>query len=118
MDTKDRGDIILRAICEDVNCRLNPDGDDCPECNGDGGTYDCIDGMCADAEDGCPDCYTPCTECCIFEQDKRRAIRKEVIEMGDVDVGIAWLKSVGRWRDDLTAEQIRAALKKAGQQSV
>lgn len=107
-----RGQRLLDWIEEDVDFRLNPEGEDCPECHGEGGTYDCIDGCCVDAEDGCPDCFTPCLGCRIYERDRRRAIRKEVVELGDIDVGIAWLKSVGRWPHDIPREQVAEELER------
>ena len=108
----ERGERILDSICEDVDHQLNPDGDDCPECGGEGGTYDCIDGCCLTAEEGCPDCFTPCVECRIYERNRRRAIRREVVELGDVDVGIAWLKTFGQWSDEITRKQVSEALKR------
>jgi len=111
-DSDNKGQLTFDWICEHVDFSLNPKGDDCPECFGEGGTYDCIDGCCVNAEDGCPDCFTPCLECSAYKRDRRRAIRKEVVELGDVDVGIAWLKSVGRWQHDITREQVAEALER------
>jgi hypothetical protein len=37
--------------------------DDCPNCGGEGVYYDCIDGMCADAESGCDLCARKCDWC-------------------------------------------------------
>lgn len=109
---EEKGERLLDWIIDDIDRRLNPDGEDCPECGGEGGTYDCIDGCCLNAEEGCPDCFTPCIGCREYERDRRRAIRKEVVEMGDVDVGIAWLKSVGRWPHDIPREQVAEALER------
>jgi hypothetical protein len=102
----ERAKRLLDWIEEKVDFALNPEGEDCSECHGEGGTYDCIDGYCADAEDGCPDCFTPCLGCRIYERNRRRAILKEVVELGDIDVGIAWLKSVGRWPHGITRRQV------------
>lgn len=45
-----------------------PDYDDdydeeCPNCGGEGWIYDCIDGMCVDAESGCDLCKRRCDWC-------------------------------------------------------
>lgn len=37
--------------------------DECQRCNGDGFIFDCFDGFCADADEGCDDCTRPCPEC-------------------------------------------------------
>lgn len=52
--------------------RMMPDATDdehdeydaeCPNCGGEGVIYDCFDGFCIDAEDGCDDCAFPCDWC-------------------------------------------------------
>lgn len=113
MAQKDRGQIIFDAICEDVIHHLNPNDDECWYCGGDGETHDCFDGCCIDAEIGCPDCRRPCQECRIFNGQRAKQVRKEVIELGDIDVAIAWLKDIGRWHDGITREQVAAELKTA-----
>jgi hypothetical protein len=37
--------------------------DDCPNCGGEGVVYDCIDGFCEDAEEGCDLCAHRCDWC-------------------------------------------------------
>lgn len=105
-----RGERILDAIHDDVNNDLNPEGDSCWHCGGDGYTHDCVDGFCLDAEIGCEDCTRPCPECLIRKRDHAKAVRRAVVESGDVEVAAAWLKEVGRWSDDITMEQIGAEL--------
>lgn len=107
----ERGERILEAIHEDVQHKLNPSGDDCWHCGGEGYTYDCIDGCCEDAESGCAECERRCPECALHEHQYSKAIREAVIECGDVDVAIAWLKEIGRWRDDITRERVADELK-------
>jgi hypothetical protein len=101
------GELLLSAIYDEVDQRLNPSGEDCWHCGGEGETYDCIDGCCEDAESGCPDCARPCPECRINAGLRAKAIREEVINSGDLYVAIAWIKSVGRWTDDITHEQVQ-----------
>lgn len=108
-----RGDRILEAIYDDVDARLNPSGDDCPFCGGEGYTYDCVDGCCGNAEYGCASCERRCLECAIYDGQRAKAIREAVIKTGDVDVAVAWLKSVGRWHDGITEQQVRSELEAA-----
>lgn len=109
----DRGERLLEAIYEEVEQKLGLTGDDCWHCGGEGYTYDCIDGCCEDAESGCPQCERRCPECAEREHAFRNAVREDVIASGDVDLATAWLKSVGRWRDDITRERITAELEVA-----
>lgn len=113
MAKTDIGEILLEAIYDDVDRRLNPDSEDCWYCGGEGATYDCIDGCCADPESGCPDCYSPCQECVIFNGKRAKAVREEVIASGNIDVAIAWLKSIGRWNDDISRDRVADELKAA-----
>ena len=106
----DRGELLLGFIYEEVDRRLNPDDDECWYCGGEGETYDCFDGLCADAEFGCEECTRPCPECRLHAGRRAKAIREEVIKAGDPDVATAWLKSIGRWRDDITSEQVMQEL--------
>jgi hypothetical protein len=110
---RDRGAILLEAICDDVDRSLNPDGDECWHCGGDGATYDCIDGCCVDPESGCSLCARPCLECKIHNANRAKAVRLAVIESGDTDVAIAWLKSIGRWRDGIPVERVASELAQA-----
>lgn len=45
----------------DYHC--GPDDDDCWNCGGEGYVYDCFDGLCLNAEDGCADCMRRCDVC-------------------------------------------------------
>ena len=116
----ERGELLLNAIIEEVDKSLNPDGDDCWHCGGEGETYDCIDGCCEDSESGCELCARPCIECAIYERNRAKAIREEVIKSTDTDIAIAWLKSIGRWSDDISRDRVSAemmaALKTFGDQ--
>jgi hypothetical protein len=38
-------------------------GDECGNCGGEGYTYNCIDGCCVNAEDGCELCASRCDWC-------------------------------------------------------
>jgi hypothetical protein len=105
-----RGEVLLDLIYDEVDQRLNPGGEECWYCGGEGATYDCIDDCCVDAESGCPDCERPCLECKLYAGRRARAVREEVIKANDVDIATAWLKSIKRWRDDITEDQIRDEL--------
>ncbi len=109
-DERTRGEVMLDFIYYDVDQRLNPDGEECWHCGGEGATYDCIDNCCVNAESGCPDCEQPCLECKRYAGRRTKAVREEVIKTGDVEVAIAWLKQIGRWRDGFTEEQVKAQL--------
>lgn len=106
----DRGQRLLYAIYDDVDHALNPDGDECWHCGGTGATYDCIDGCCENAAEGCAICERRCPECMIHEKNRAKAVREAVIKSGDVELAAAWLKSVGRWSDGITIGQIGAEL--------
>ena len=108
-----RGEYMLDLIYDEVDQRLNPSGDECWNCGGEGMTYDCFDGCCVDAESGCPDCERPCVECKINAGIRAKAVREEVIKSGDVGIAVAWLKQIGRWSDDITDNQIKAQLAEA-----
>jgi hypothetical protein len=110
MSDRTRGDYLLDAIYDDVDQCLNPDHEDCWHCGGEGFTYDCIDGCCMDAESGCEDCSLRCPECRIYEAQRAKAVREEVIKANDTELAIAWLKHIGRWRDEITEDQVRAQL--------
>lgn len=109
----DKGEILLGMIYDEVDRRLNPNDDECWHCGGAGETFDCIDGCCEDAEYGCEDCARPCLECRLFAGQRAKAIREEVIKSGDVDIAIAWIKSVGRWHDGITLDQVRQEMEAA-----
>lgn len=105
-----RGELLLNAIYDDIDHKLNPSGDECPHCGGEGYTYDCIDGCCENADEGCEDCARKCVECVLFNGHRARAVREAVIAANDVDIAIAWLKQIGRWTDDITPERVRREL--------
>lgn len=107
-----RGERILDYIYDDVDQRLNPHQEDCWYCGGEGYTFDCFDSCCLDADIGCEECSRDCVECKIYAGQRAKAIREEVIASNDVEVAIAWLKSIGRWRDGITEEQVKAELEK------
>ncbi len=113
MSNRDRGEIILSAIYDDVDHRLNPNDEACWHCGGEGLIYDCIDGCCEDAESGCDDCSRTCPECIIYTDQRAKAVREQVIASGDTDVAIAWLKEIGRWHDGITPDQVTAELSAA-----
>jgi hypothetical protein len=109
-DTMTRGERILDYIYDDVDRELNPNQEDCWHCGGEGYTFDCFDGCCLDADVGCEECSRECVECKIYAGKRAKAIREEVIKTNDVEVAIAWLKSIGRWRDGITEEQVKTEL--------
>lgn len=100
----------LDAIYDDVDHRLNPNDEECWHCGGEGETFDCFDGFCADAELGCPDCTRPCPECRQHSAARAKAVREAVVKTGDIDLAIEWIKSVGRWRDDITREEVKSQI--------
>lgn len=110
---EERGKVLLNAIYDEVDQRLNPDQNDCWNCGGEGVTFDCFDGCCVDAESGCDLCSRKCIECVIFAGKLAKAIREEVIKSGDIDVAREWIKSVGRWSPAITDDRIRDELAKA-----
>ena len=90
----DKSTALLDAIYNDVVHRLNPDNEECWHCGGDGETYDCIDGR-------------------IYAGRIAKAVREEVIKSGNLDLAVAWLKSIGRWRDCITLDQVRQQIEAA-----
>jgi hypothetical protein len=108
-------DLLLTAIYDEVNQRLNPSGDDCWNCAGEGTFHDCIDDCCEDSEIGCDDCTHECTECVIFAGRVHRAVRLEIIASNDPDLAIAWLKDIGRWRGDIPREEVIRQLSEANE---
>jgi hypothetical protein len=108
----DAGEHALDMIWEEVRMRLNPDGDECPECGGEGVIFECFDGFCLDAEIGCEDCTRDCAECKRFRSRMAREVRIEVIESDSIQIAKAWLKSINRWNDSITDDQIMAEMAK------
>ena len=114
MTARNRGEIILEAIEDEAIQRLNPSGEDCPECGGEGYTYYCFEQFaCIDPESGCEDCARRCRWCAELRHDLLKAVREEVIKSNDIEIAAAWLKNIGRWRDGITEEQIKAELANA-----
>lgn len=107
---RERGEMMLAAIYDDVDRALNPEGDECWHCGGEGYVHDCIDGFCNDSEVGCEDCTQRCPECVIHDRARAKAVRKAVVTSGDIELAAAWIKSVGRWDDGITMERIGAEL--------
>lgn len=102
---------LLDAIYDEVDQRLNPSGEECWYCYGEGETANCFEEFaCIDPEGGCSECRRACPECRLYAGARAKAIREEVIRTGRVDVAIAWLKGVGRWDDGITREQVKAEL--------
>jgi hypothetical protein len=114
-ETRTRSEILLDFIYDEIDQRMNPDGDECPTCGGAGEIYDCFDGCCVDAESGYAECARPCIECIRYRHARLKAIREEVIKSNDVELATAWLKSIDRWHDGITEDQIRAELATAAE---
>jgi hypothetical protein len=104
-----RGEVLLNLVYDEVEQRMNPGQEECGACGGEGYTYDCFDGCCVDAESGCEECARPCVECRMHRLAFLKAVREEVIRSDDLELAIAWLKKIGRWRDSITPAQIAAA---------
>lgn len=110
----DRGEILLECIEQEIDQRLNPSGEDCPDCGGDGWIYCCFEEWaCVDPEGGCKDCERRCMECARHKHARLQAIRCEVIKSDDIDIARAWLKEHGRLTNDVTDDVIRAEMAKA-----
>ena len=56
--------------------------EDCGQCDGSGYTYDCIDGCCANPEDGCRLCERRCDFCNPFKPTPKQA--EERAELGKI----------------------------------
>lgn len=109
-DGRGIGAAAYDALVDDINHELNPSNEECWHCGGEGYTYDCIDGCCVDAESGCEDCALRCRECAVREHERLKAIREAVIKTNNVDIAIAWLMSIGRWRAGITREHVQKQL--------
>lgn len=83
---QNRGRMLLDFICDEVDHRLNPGGEDCWYCGGEGVTFDCFDGFCLDSDVGCEDCTRDCPECRTHKHNYLKAVREEVIRTNDIDV--------------------------------
>lgn len=106
------GESALSMIADEIDREMNPNNEECWYCSGEGETFDCIDGCCANAEDGCYICRRVCPECLYTKAERAKKLRYSVIELGNVYVAAAWIKSVGRWNDDITAERIMDEMEK------
>jgi hypothetical protein len=101
----------LSRLEEQIEHDLNPSGEDCPFCGGEGATFDCVDGFCLNAESGCDGCAQPCAECRRHEINIRRAVRVEVLRALDVELGRAFLRRFRNWRGpDLEDAKVLANL--------
>src|SRR6185312_10030727 len=77
MNMRERGEILLQCLEEEVGERLNPSGEDCPECGGDGYTYHCFEEWaCFDPEGGCSECARRCLWCAELNRDRLKAVRE------------------------------------------
>lgn len=112
-DGRGPGGPAYDALVDEIDHELNPGNEECWHCGGEGYTFDCIDGCCIDAESGCEDCARRCIECATHERNRLKAIRESVIKTNNIDLAIAWLITIGRWRADITREQVQAELDKA-----
>ena len=61
------------------------DDEDCGQCDGSGYTYDCIDGCCANAEEGCRLCERRCDFCNPFKPTPKQA--EERAQLGKILTG-------------------------------
>lgn len=109
-EARSHGEILLDMIFDEADQHLNPNGEECWHCGGEGATYDCIDGCCEDAESGCEKCERPCIECKLYAGRRAKFVHEEVIRSNDVRIATAWLKNIGRWHDGITEEQIKEQL--------
>lgn len=60
--TPPRAQTMEEAAAENFGLSADDLDEECPICGGEGFTFDCFDGCCADADVGCDDCTRPC-EC-------------------------------------------------------
>jgi len=60
------------------------DPDDCYRCNGEGFVWDCFDGFCVNAEDGCDDCTRSCPECARRKRERENPQPPVGQTLGDV----------------------------------
>jgi len=96
----------LKSAAEHFLDRGNIDNGDCWNCGGEGYTFDCFDGCCEDADVGCDDCTRRCFECARREYDAKRADRIAILRALDIDLGIGWLVSIGRFDPRISRETV------------
>lgn len=73
VDEKTR-EFLLDFIYDEVDQRLNPSGEDCPECGGEGYISDCFEEFaCLDPESGCADCTRRCRGCAEAKHARLKA---------------------------------------------
>lgn len=102
------------ALVDEIDHELNPSDEECWNCGGEGYIANCHEEWaCPDPESGCEDCVSRCPECALNKRNRLKAIREAVVKANDVDLAIAWLHEIGRWRADITREQVQAELDKA-----
>lgn len=63
------------------------DPGECFECGGEGVVWDCFDGFCENAEDGCEDCTRTCPECARRKRDRQREEQVQAGIAKDVEHG-------------------------------
>lgn len=90
----------------DVAAPSAGDEEECWHCGGEGWTYDCIDGCCEDAEEGCELCAQQCVECVRRVRDELRAERVAILRALDVDLAIGWLYGYSSRRESLTRADV------------
>jgi hypothetical protein len=101
---------LLDMLFDQAHFDLNPSDDDCPNCGGEGYTFDCIDGCCADAESGCEDCAKRCVECLRFEGAIRRHVELDVLRSMDLPLAKEFLRRTNRWSERITERKLLANL--------
>lgn len=70
----DKGDLCQQCF---IDSQMFDDEEDCGQCGGEGYTYDCIDGCCANAEEGCRLCERRCDFCNPFKPTPEQAKERE-----------------------------------------
>ena len=101
-----RENFLLDAIYDDARQELNPSGEDCPECGGEGWIADCFDGCCIEADSGCEDCMRRCVECVRHEAAIERYVRVQVLRAMDIPLARAWAQRKGRSAAQITDQQV------------
>jgi len=100
---------VLDLIHAEVDRELNPGGDECLDCGGEGVVHDCFDGLCMNAEWGCGDCRRNCAECARHERKARHRVLVAVLHYNDLELTTAWLKSTAGSDTGMTPGEILLA---------
>lgn len=115
-DGRGPGGPAYDALVDAIDFELNPSDEDCSHCGGEGYLADCHEEWaCIDPESGCEDCMRRCPECAVHEHKRLKAIREAVVKANNIDLAIAWLMSIGRWRAGITREQVQSQLDEANE---